>query len=400
LSNKRKILIKDFDILDCGFDASDMDEQESSPGNTVINKDVEDTMKDHEENIKVEQTAFKTQENNDVYAVIEPDNNINIDSKELKGKQFHINEVDKFKDESGELITSEISDENSADEMDKQESSLGNKVTNKDIEDTVKNDQDQDEQTAVETQENAFDHSVIKPEENDKIDVKELKEEEIGINRVNTVADEHNELITFEISVEEQKKQASNVENQENELQENQYDTIKHEASEVVVSEITSTKKLDGIDKQDDQEQELEESNQQNEVMIKQDADETDFVSASKESTNNGENGEADAAKHEVNHCEVIDENEQKSNGMSADSDIYKEFAAQQRLIHFEGTHQVGKNREESKAQTEGPSKKISTNLSLNGYNIRFDMFGPNKQPSFTSASVVCERATTSVTII
>merc|ERR1711892_1376649 len=102
----------------------------------------------------------------------------------------------------------------------------------------------------------------------------------------------------------------------------------------------------------DDKEQELEESNQHNEVVIKQDVDETDFISANKESSNNGENTEADAAKHEVDHCEVIDDIEQKS--MSADSEIYKEFAAQQRLIHFEGTHQIGKNREENKSRTEG----------------------------------------------
>merc|ERR1712168_362013 len=78
-------------------------------------------------------------------------------------------------------------------------------------------------------------------------------------------------------------------------------------------------------------------------------------------------------------------------------SNVYKEFAAQQRLIQFEHIHQDGKERPPGEAKTRGAVKKISTNLSLNGYNIRFDMFSPGNQ---TSSNVVCEKASTIVTVV
>ena len=76
---------------------------------------------------------------------------------------------------------------------------------------------------------------------------------------------------------------------------------------------------------------------------------------------------------------------------------MYKEFAAQQRLIQFVKTHHDRKEKPLGEGKTHRAAKKISTTLSLNGYNIRFDMFGPGTQ---TSSNVVCEKASTTVSVV
>ena len=93
----------------------------------------------------------------------------------------------------------------------------------------------------------------------------------------------------------------------------------------------------------------------------------------------------------------MIDALENSNNISEMDSFVYKEFAAQQRLIQFEETHHDKKEKPLGEGKTRRTAEKISTHLSLNGYNIRFDMFSPGTQ---TSSNVVCEKASTTVSVV
>jgi len=107
----------------------------------------------------------------------------------------------------------------------------------------------------------------------------------------------------------------------------------------------------------------------------------------------------SDNNEHGEDHVTMIDENSEKC--PAVDSDLYKEFAKQQRLIHFEQTHINGKNEPKSHIQKReiGQREKISTILYLNGYNIKFDV-KPSTGPLPKSANMVWDRATTLNTVI
>merc|ERR1711915_425515 len=78
------------------------------------------------------------------------------------------------------------------------------------------------------------------------------------------------------------------------------------------------------------------------------------------------------------------------TNGDTTSGDVYVEFAKQQKMINFVNVHESKSGKSIVKSQPEKVTSRQPINLTLEGIQVKFDMYGKPEKPNH--ANIIWQR--------